>query len=201
MRIPLFFIMFLIFLFVCNNIRRKIQQKERKSIDDFWKQETTANCTYPQDISKLNYVDFTKVSLPFSCFDDSILHQCEQQVHSFSQQKVLNLTGISNTTLKEIYGAANLGRLSRYDENFTVLVRTLNQWGHRLNQLSCLREAQSVLEFAVSIGSDIKPTYALLGEIYQSQGNIDGIAMLKITASSLNSLMKEPILKLLNETA
>jgi len=144
-------------------------------------------------------VDLTGVTLPFALFSDDFLNQCEAQVLQLKDQKILNLTGISNTELKLNYGAANLPLLTQYDQNFTLLVRTLNSWGHRLQELSHPKEAITVLAFAVSIGSDIKATYQLLAELYQQEGETDKLEALKTSASKLNSLMKEPILSMLEK--
>ena len=92
----------------------------------FWQRERDANNTRKQDISQLDYVDFSGVTLPFAQFEDTLLKECEQQVLNLKDKKVLNLTGISNTDLKMTYGAANLPLLTQYDQNFTLLVRTLN---------------------------------------------------------------------------
>jgi len=58
-----------------------------------------------------------------------------------------------------------------------------------------------VLEFAVAIGSDIKATYQLLAELYQQHGESGKIEGLQKAASELNSLMKNPILKMLGQMA
>ena len=198
MKFPLFLVIFVCFLFITRQRSRRAEEKNRQSIDDFWEREASANTTLPKDISNLPYVDFSGIVLPFACFPDDILAECEAQVKHLSEQKILNLTGISNTDLKLAYGPSNLTQLSSYDENFTLLVRTLNRWGHRLYELSFSTQAQTVLEFAVSIGSDIKATYSLLLTIYQETGNSEKISSLKLSASQLNSLMKQPILKLLS---
>ena len=143
-------------------------------------------------------MDFSGVTLPFAQFEDTLLKECEQQVLNLKDKKALNLTGISNTDLKMIYGAANLPLLTQYDQNFTLLVRTLNTWGKRLQELSHSREAICVLAFAVSIGSDIKATWNLLAELYAANDDLSRIEDLKASAAKLNSLMKEPILSMLD---
>ena len=95
-------------------------------------------------------------------------------------------------------GAANLPLLTKYDQIFTLLVRTLNTWGKRLQELSHSREAICVLAFAVSIGSDIKATWNLLAELYAANDDLSRIEDLKASAAKLNSLMKEPILSMLD---
>ena len=199
MKFPLILGWTLIFIVVVSYKRHKADRLNQHAEKEFWNRENTANATRKQDISHLDYVDLTGVTLPFALFPDDFLNQCETQVLQLKDQKILNLTGISNTELKLNYGAANLPLLTQYDQNFTLLVRTLNAWGHRLQELSHPKEAITVLAFAVSIGSDIKATYQLLAELYQQEGETDKLAALKTSASGLNSLMKEPILSMLEK--
>lgn len=202
MRFHTFYYVFLgwtlIFMAVVSYKRFKANRQNQNAEDRFWKRENDANNTRKQDISGLDYVDFTGVSLPFALFEDDLLKECETQVLALKEKKILNLTGMSNTDLKMMYGPANLPLLTQYDQNFTLLVRTLNTWGKRLHELAHNREAICVLAFAASIGSDIKATWTLLAELYAANGETAEIAKLKTTAATLNSLMKEPILKMLD---
>lgn len=188
----------LIFIVVVSYKRFKANLKNQKAEEKFWKRENNANLTRKQDISHLDYVDFSGVTLPFALFEDSLLKECEEEVLRLKDKKILNLTGLSNTDLKLKYGVANLPLLTQYDQNFTLLVRTLNTWGKRLSELSHTQEAICVLAFAASIGSDIKATWSLLAELYAANGDIAQIENLKQMASSLNSLMKDPILSMLD---
>ncbi len=198
MKVPVLFGWVMIFVVVVSYKRRKADRIRKNTERDFWERENNANATRKQDISNLNYVDFTGVSLPFARFSDDFLHQCEEQILKLKEEKILNLTGTTNTDLKLNYGAANLPLLTQYDQNFTLLVRTLNSWGQRLHELSHPEEAIQVLAFAVSIESDIKSTYQLLAELYLQTGQPDKLEALKASASNLNSLMKEPILTMLS---
>lgn len=188
----------IIFIVVVSYKRFKANLKNQQAEEKFWNRENAANLTRKQDISQLNYVDFSGVSLPFALFEDDLLKECEKQVLALKEKKILNLTGLSNTDLKLKYGPANLPLLSQYDQNFTLLVRTLNTWGKRLNELSHTEEAICVLAFAASIGSDIKATWSLLAELYAANGDTAKIRELKTSAVSLNSLMREPILTMLD---
>lgn len=187
----------IIFIVVVSYKRFKANLKNQQAEEKFWNRENAANLTRKQDISQLDYVDFSGVSLPFALFEDDLLKECEKQVLALKEKKILNLTGLSNTDLKLKYGPANLPLLSQYDQNFTLLVRTLNTWGKRLNELSHTQEAICVLAFAASIGSDIKATWSLLAELYAANGDTAKISELKTSAASLNSLMREPILTML----
>ena len=113
--------------------------------------------------------------------------------------KILNLTGITNTELKEQYGVANLTILSDYDNNYTTLVNTIARWGARLIDLEYNDEAVTVLEYGLSIGTDVSRNYLILADIYRKKGETDKIDALITRASTLKSLMKNSILSKLNE--
>ncbi len=188
----------IIFIVVVSYKRFKANRINQAAENAFWNRENAANSTRKQDISHLDYIQFSNVTLPFALFRDDILKECEQQVLTLKEKKILNLTGISNTDLKLKYGPANLPLLTQYDQNFTLLVRTLNTWGQRLNELNHPEEAVSVLAFAVSIGSDIKTTWQLLAKLYAQSGETEKLKALKPSAQALNSLSKTPILNTLD---
>ena len=56
-------------------------------------------------------------------------------------------------------------------------------------------DAITVLSYAVSIGSDIAGTYALLARLYKEQGQLQKIEELKVSAEALTTLMKPSILR------
>lgn len=195
-----FLAIFLLFLALLTYNRMKNMKKERALQNEFWQKEEAANATRRKDVSSLPYIVIPVDALPFGIRpEDEVLLKCEDTVRLLASQKVLNLTGFSNTELKQAYGAPNLTFLSQCDENFTSLVRTMQQWGARLYELSFPQEAVCVLSHAVRWGSDIKGSYLLLAKLYQENGQWEEIPRLKERASHLNSLMKEPILEALSQ--
>ncbi len=87
----------------------------------------------------------------------------------------------------------------QYDQNFTLLARTLNTWWQRLQELSYTQEAVCVLAFAVSVKSDIRATWQLLAQLYAESGDFSKIQEMKTAAAELNSLTKQPILAMLDK--
>lgn len=191
---------FLLFLVWISYSKARTQRKEREQEAAFWQKEEEANATRRKDISLLDYVRIPLDQLPFGIRPkDETLADCEAQIRALADQKILNLTGKTNTEIKLAYGAANLPFLDECDQRFTSLARTMQRWGARLYELSLTQEAKCVLSYAVSWGSDIKGSYVLLGRIYREEHNTAALADLKERARLLNSLMKEPILKALAE--
>lgn len=123
------------------------------------------------------------------------LASVEQEICALSDSRILNLTGISNTELRLAYGTANLDPLTAYDQNFTTLIRALQKWGTLLSSAGKQKDAVTVLSYAVSIGSDIAATYALLARLYKEQGELQKIEELKESAEALTTLMKPSILR------
>lgn len=123
------------------------------------------------------------------------LANAELELCKLADSRILNLTGVSNTELRLTYGTANLDPLTAYDQNFTTLIRSLQKWGALLASSGRKQDAITVLSYAVTIGSDIAGTYALLARLYKEQGNLSKIEELKETAEALTTLMKPSILR------
>ncbi|MBR6537462.1 MAG: hypothetical protein IKT67_09705 [Lachnospiraceae bacterium] len=123
------------------------------------------------------------------------LAEVESEICKLSNSKILNLTGVSNTELRLTYGTANLDPLMSYDHNFTQLIRSLQKWGSLLASAGHPEDAVTVLSYAVSIGSDIAGTYAVLARLYKSRGELGKIEELKTRAEELTTLMKPSILR------
>ncbi len=198
MKFPIFtgFIVLLLWF----TFRRMVaDRKDAKEQKKFWDQEDAANATRRQDISQLPYVRLALEDFPLELgLEDEILSRCCRSFQALSEKKMLNLTGMSNTTLKLKYGAPNLPLLTEYDNNFTELICLMQEWGNRLYELSYRKEAENVLHTAVALGSDIKGTFTLLASIYLENKNHTGFEHLKQYAKLLRSLQKEPILKALD---
>ena len=129
------------------------------------------------------------------------LANAELELCKLADSRILNLTGISNTELRLTYGTANLDPLTAYDQNFTTLIRSLQKWGTLLVNADRKQDAVTVLSYAVTIGSDIAGTYALLARLYKEQGYLSKIEELKCFAEELTTLMKPSILRDLDQIA
>ena len=130
---------------------------------------------------------------------DEMIKEYHETLLHLAEEKIVNLTGISNTDLKLEYGVANLPILTHYDQCYTHLVRTLNSFANRLYENGYEKECVPLLEFAVDTGSDISGTYKLLATIYVKNGDKQKLSLLKSKTDSLNSAMKKPIDRMLQE--
>lgn len=193
MKFP-FFASFLVFVLWLTYELKKAERKDKKLTDEFWERERLAN-----DVRKKPLDDLTFISIPFDFIPKSLLKEnpevqaCLETLDKLSNSKIVNLTGLSNTDIKYKYGAPNLAILSEYDDNFTTLIRTLNDLSYLYYNNGYESNARILLEKCVEYQSDVKPTYELLGKIYQSHSEIDKIQHLLSSVESLNSLSKKSI--------
>lgn len=174
--------------------------KVEKEKDKFWDREALSNSTRKKSLDDLSYIVIPLNTLPYLNTADSKLSQYQELIKDFTEKKIVNLTGFTNTDLKLIYGAPNLPLLTTYDQNFTDLVRLLYTWGERLSALGFTTEAITVLEFGAQCHTDISGHYKLLANIYKKEGHPEKIQNLISIAEDLNSLMKKSILQLLQDS-
>ncbi len=191
-----------IFILVTSYIairRRAAQRAEQKKWDDFRAREHEANWARRQDISNLAYIKLPLDTLPLGRFDDEVLSDCEQSLRELAKQPICNLNGISNTDLKLRYGVANLTALSQCDSNYSTLVALLANYGEKLYALGHPAEAAEVLEYSLSLGSDVGKAYELLADIYTADGHAEKLSTLRETADRITSIRRASILRKLDE--
>ncbi len=166
----------------------------------FWQRERAANSTRRKPLDDLNYIKLPMEIFPMDLLEDiPRVEDYRQIMLSLKDQPIVNFTGLSNTDLKLRYGAPNINLLTTYDQNYTLLARTLQQWAQALYDNGFSKEACQLLEFAVSTGTDVSATYRLLIRIYQENGTPEKIDALYPVAESLTSAMQKPIVRMLEE--
>jgi hypothetical protein len=192
--IPIFTIAMIVFIVLLKMTINKNNRSHEETEAAFWERERRANFTRKQDISTLDYI-----TIPLDKFPLNLGTESENALKELSGAKILNLTGISNTDLKLTYGVANLEALTEYDGNFTRLVQALASYGKELADAGQTADAQTVLEFAVSIHADSKQIYTQLAELYRDGNHPEKIADLITSAEALVSISKTGILAALTK--
>ena len=203
MKFPFLASFILLCIFMNINMRR-ISRKTEEREQDFWTRESESNNVRKKSLENLDYIHIPFDLLPFgTAGDDQILQHAEEELTALKDEKIVNLTGITNTDLKLEYGTANITPLTQYDQNYTALVCALQKWGQELYDVGRYEDAASVLEFSAKTRSDITGTYRLLVDLYKTKlglnedeikRKIDGLIPI---AKNLNSLSRNSILKLL----
>ena len=203
MKFP-FLASFILLCIVMNLLMRRTSRKAEEREASFWEKELQSNNVRKKSLENLEYIHIPFDLLPFgTAGDDPSLQSAEDELTALKDEKIVNLTGISNTDLKLEYGTANITPLSQYDQNYTALVCSLQKWGQALYDLGRFEDAAKVLEFAVKTRSDITATYRILIDLYKTKLGLseDEIkkkldALIPI-AKNLNSLSRQTILKML----
>ena len=190
--------LFIIFLSVAAYYRKRATAQQKKVTEDFWSREDQANQIRRKDISNLPYITIPLEKFPIGISDDEELTDYENDLKTLASRKILNLSHQSNTDLKLAYGPANLPALSEYDQNYTTLLRNLVAYADCLINNGFKSEAVPVLEFGISIDSDIRANYTLLAELYKEQGKTAKIQELIDKAAPLDSMMRSAILEQLH---
>nr|WP_300660866.1 hypothetical protein [uncultured Acetatifactor sp.] len=187
-------------LIVTHNIKKQARNG-RKQEKSFWARESEANSVRRKPLDGLPYIKIPLESFPTHLLNaDGTVLECIEVIESLTSEKILNLTGWTNTDLKLEYGAANITALSEYDQNYTLLVRTLQKWADALAAAGHMDEAVILMEFAVSTNTDISRTYYLLAEYWAARGRGDKIEQMMRTAQGLRSSNKDAILRHLKKS-
>lgn len=201
MRFP-FFASFILFIILLRFQMQRNAGRSKEDASSFWEKEARANATRRRSLDTLDDIKIPINELPMHLMEENeeVRALCDT-VRRLSESRVVNLTGLSNTELKLRYGAPNLPALMEYDQNYTLLARTLQKWASLLYEAQYVRQARDVLEFAVSTRTDVAATYTLLAKIYRQEGCPEKIDALRETARNLPDISGKRILRQLAEIA
>lgn len=187
MKLPLL-ASFIILLAVISHLIRKHNRTMEAERESFWSRENAANNVRKKPLDDLNYITIPFEKLPCDCFPENAkIADILDSLHVLSERKIVNLTGITNTDLKLTYGTANITVLTEYDQNFTALVTTLQKWADVLYDLGAVEETKTILEYAVSVASDVSTTYEMLAAMYKEVGDTAALDDLIEKAGNLTS--------------
>ncbi len=176
----------------------KHNKKNQKVLDSFWEKENKANNTRAKSLDGLNYIEIPEEV--YSALPSPVpaeLEDCSRLLQHLKENKIVNLSHISNTDLKLKYGASNLDILSEYDQNFITLLRILQTLSEYHYEKGNIETTRTLLEFAVKIQSDNISTYKMLAKIYCDNGEESKLDYLISAASLLPGLTQKPILRFL----
>jgi hypothetical protein len=195
-----FFASFLVLCAVFYHNRKKADRSSAKIMQDYFERENEANNTRKQPLDDLEYIKIPLEMLPTDvCSNDDIIKECIEDLRKLADESIVNFTGMTNTDLKLKYGPANLPFLQQCDLNYTQLVRILNTWGTKLNVLEQTDAALRVFEYAIECKADVSNIYYMTADIYKTKNETDKIRHLIECAEELNSVLKDHIIKKLNE--
>lgn len=192
--IPFFFAILIILIVWIHYQKSRTDRSAKEASEAFWEKERLANTTRKKDISTLDYITVPINTLPFPETNQEEISDIQKHIYNLASVKIVNFTGISNTDLKLQYGAPNINILMEYDRNYLELVRSLYRYGKLLYDLELKAEATAILEYALSIKTDISANYTLLATIYKEKNEIDRINYVISCAEELTSMSKKALL-------
>lgn len=186
----------IIFCLVINHAIRKNNRRQNELDNSFWEREKQANATRRKSLDGLDYITIPLDDLPLDLLpENETVQGYAETVRGLSETAIVNLTGYTNTDLKLQYGAPNITLLTQYDQNYTVLVSTLQLWADALLKENLAEDAAKIMEFAVSVETDVSRTYYRLAEYYLSLGRPEELSRLKEAAKKLRSSNRDQILR------
>lgn len=195
----LFFASFIIFGFWLTYELKKHRDLSENAELSFWEKEAKANSIRKKSLDDLTCVHFDFNLLPSDeSFGAEPVPESLSILRSMKDKKLANLSGISNTDLKLTYGTANITLLSEYDNGYITFEKNICDLAQVLYDLHRMEEAQLILEKTLLYQPDVRSHYRILALIYQEKGETSKIAHLREIAEGLDSLMKNPILKMLD---
>ena len=192
--LPLFFTLTLLLMIWIYYQKSRTNRSAKAIHDAFWEKERKANLTRKKDISELDYIIIPIEQLPFPVLEDEEITEVQKRLQKLANEKIVNFTGITNTELKLQYGAPNIELLMAFDKNYLELVRSLYRYAKLLYDQGYKEEATAILEYGISIKTDVSANYTLLASIYKEKNDTKRIDFIISQAETLNSLTKNSLL-------
>lgn len=191
-------------IILCSLVARIIKRntkQTRNAEQSFWEREHKANSVRRKPLDDLEYITIPLEQFPTELLrENTVVNECIEALETLSDRPIVNLTGYTNTDLKMKYGTANITALTEYDQNFTALVTTLQKWADILLENGHSSEAETIMEFAITIRTDVSRTYYKLAEIYSIRLETERVQKLIDTAEDLRSSNKKIIVRTLQES-
>lgn len=182
---------------VINNAIRRSNARSKKAMDEFWERERSSFKAPSRSVSDLEYITFPD-DLPLNIStDDPQIKEYQETLVNITKNRVLDLSGISNTDIRMAYGSKNMEELSRADQRYTTLCRSLNSLSKAYLKTGHEEEAITLLKFALSCGSDIKESWIMLGNCHMEREEKEDLDLLIDKARELpdSSHTKADIIK------
>lgn len=193
-----FLIVIVPFAAFCFIYMKVTNRRSTLNTEALFEKEREANNVRKQPLDDIEFVEIDLSRIPFIETENAIIKEAQKTIETLCTQKIANLSDFSNTDLKFKYGVANLPVLTEYDQNYTVLCRTLFDLGRELNSIEKYSEARMVLEYGVDCGTDLKSHYMLLANMYEDNGESEKIMWLIEKAENMKSMLKNSLIKELN---
>lgn len=198
-KIPIFLVIILIISFLIKLIIKNGDTGFDSFVSKFLKKERNANMTFKkfQDLN-LPFVFSNKENLPFKNHEKNLNYKKLEEKQKIVERKMsLKMIkfdeDLSNTQIKEAYGANNFEKIMLYEEHFNGYVLALISWAEELIKNELFFDAEIVLKEALNIKANNSKIYILLADIYYNS-DAKKLLELKKVVNDTNVSLKEKVL-------
>lgn len=193
MKIPGFFVLFIIFILVLRHNMKKTQKQSEKRLESYYEREQKANSVRKKSLDSVVLYSIDLEKLPFGKKASPELVHIEEEIKRLSTLPMASFKGCDNTQLKLDYGTANLSTLIQYETTYNLMLDKLTEYSKTLLEMDANEEAMMVLEVAVDLESDKSHTYIELSNLYHRY-NPNALSALKELAEDRHIHRKDQVL-------
>lgn len=144
--------LFIIFLLWFTYERVKADRNSTYTNEEFWERERRASFTPTAKIDDLPYITLDENIIPASAPGDSDeLTNVLNELRSLKDEKLIDLSEMTNTDLKLKYGTANFTALAKADTDFALLLSDCEKAANLLSDAGRIKEAYCLLDYSASL--------------------------------------------------
>lgn len=201
MRIPIFFVFFIIIIVVSHIRASRSENNLDGSQKRFWEKEQASHYVRKKELTEEDYIKGHVDLIPdfkesdYEAWGKTSLYKAQEQLRETASKEMINLSGMLNSDVRLKYGTAQLDLIESLENNFNNYIQGLSLLGSELAQLDHKDIGQTLLEEAIQVGSDVSHTYMNLSDLYKDSENTEALKELLKKSSQLNSIMKSKIIK------
>ena len=144
--------LFLIFLLWFTYERIKADRHSSYTNEDYWERERRASFSPSAVIDNLPYLSIDESIIPASGPNDSEeLTAVLNELRSLKNEKMIDLSDMTNTDLKIKYGTANFTILAKADADFSLFISDCEKAADLLSNAGRTEEAYRLLDYSASL--------------------------------------------------
>lgn len=205
MGIPTIFVVFLIFIFIFQHNLKKSERTVNKNRRIFWEREEKSLFARKTSITSEELIHAHPEALPrfpleyFKELESENLYKLQERCFKLTTEPMMNLSDMLNSDVRIKYGAANLGLIENYENNYNQYIRILYRLAKGYYELNKKVEAIQVLEEGINMKTDISTHILLLGKLYLELDEKEKFEVLYDKTLDMKTLTKSKTIQGLEE--
>lgn len=193
-----------VFMIIMKFIINKGDNGYHTHVNDFIKREELANNTIKNiDEISLEYIQPKEDNLPFMDLTElettPEFRKVVKKQNAVKRKMGLSMVrlpiNLSNTELKELFGANNFEKISIMEAHYNGYIRAVYEWAMELFELKKYEECKLVLLELVRLKGDISNAYVILAILYKMENNTEGLVELVELVNLYELSLKESTIK------